>query len=149
MKLDVGSGYNPLRGFKTCDNAVYADYRSIEEVETNSVDVLNCSNTLHHVENLNHMIQEFNRVTKDDGFCIVSECRKEDFKVNLFLDILWYHFILNRRDIYVSREYREYESIFLNNGFKLVFHLERNEKELKLFKKEVPDDGTNKSSIRG
>lgn len=60
LKIDFGSGYNPKKGYKTCDMTLspYLDFISKDnkiydkkgEIQKNSVDVIHCRNTLYEVK---------------------------------------------------------------------------------------------------
>jgi len=86
--IDFGSGYNPQEGFKTCDVNAGCDYNSIEEVESNSVEYIRARNVLHHIEDLNSLLNQFKRVLIKGGKVIVIDCKEDFFKINVLLDTI-------------------------------------------------------------
>lgn len=145
IKIDFGSGYNPKKGFKTCDNTfspfldyVSKDYKIFDknnELRQNSVDVLYCRNTLHHIKEIDKLLKNFYNYLKNGGYLEIIECRKEFFKNNLLLDNIWYRYINNDKEIFISQEYRDYISLSLQIGFKLESIEYFNEKEKIVLKK--------------
>lgn len=136
MKLDVGSGYNPAKGYKTCDINFGCDFHNIKEVPSGSAEITRIRNVLHHVPNLDDIANDLYRVTKSNGYLLVIECKKDDFDKNKLLDTIWYRSVNIRNEIFISNEYRNYESYLLKSGFTLIKSSLINEKEIKIFKKE-------------
>ena len=76
MKLDIGSGPKPLKGFLTVDKNPWYKPDIIVDIENeaipikdNIVEEINCSHTLEHIQpiKLDFVISEFWRVLKHDG----------------------------------------------------------------------------------
>jgi len=126
--IDLGSGYNPKKGYKTCDVNAYCNYYDINEIKNNSVDVFHIRNVLHHVENLDEFISKIYKKLKIGGKIHLIDCSEEAYSSNLYLDRLWYRWITNRKDIYISPKYRDIFSYFNNNKFKIISNKKKNEK---------------------
>ena len=82
IKLDFGSGYNPMHDYKTCDIYGYVDYYfdPIEykiDAEDNTFDVIRCRNVIHHIKDIDKLSKEFKRVLKTNGVLEITEARKE------------------------------------------------------------------------
>lgn len=141
LKIDFGSGYNPKEGFKTCDITTspmldyYFNGMVIDELEFKSVDEFYSRNVLHHIENLEYTLKLLYRYLKQHGTLTIIECRKEFYETNYFLDILWYRGIIPRPEIFISKEYRDYNSIMVSIGFRLYHRYFENEKEVSIWKK--------------
>lgn len=147
MKLDFGSGYNPRKGYLTCDftsnpflDFHFENYKIVnkhgEKVKSNSFDEIVCRNVLHHISNLELVIFELQRVLNHNGKLRIIEPNKDYFKQNVFLDKLWYRFINDRKDIWFSETYRDYQYI-LNKYFSSSKMVLQGEKEyITCFKKE-------------
>ncbi len=147
MKIDFGSGYNPKQGYKSCDfteNPIldfqvknYKIYSDINiELPQNSVDEFYVRNTLHHIKDLSLILQMFYFYLKNNGKLIIIDCRSDFYEKNLFLDKLWYRYIIPRPEIWFSNTYRNYKKIALKVGFKLIKEKIKNEKEIFEFIKE-------------
>jgi len=126
MKLDYGSGSQPKEGFLSSDfcgaphyDFYIKDYKVIG-AKDHSFDVIHCRNVIHHIakEDLPRLFDEFKRLLKHDGQLIISEPRKEFHKQNLILDVIWYRFLTNNRDIMLPREYVDYKEYL--NEFEMV-----------------------------
>lgn len=145
LKIDFGSGYNPKKGYKTCDMTLspYLDFISKDnkiydkkgEIQKNSVDVIHCRNTLHHVKDLESLIKNFYTYLKPNGRLEVIDCRKEYFKGNVFLDKVWYRYINKNENIYISETYNDYKKMCESVGFKKVIERYKEEKEITIFLK--------------
>jgi ubiquinone/menaquinone biosynthesis C-methylase UbiE len=140
MILDFGSGYNPKQGFKTCDitsNPMLDYHFDVETYRINCedsvFDYIRCKNVLHHVEDLNRLYKEFQRVLKPNGQLYIYEPNKNGFEANVYLDKLWYNSI-NRIEIYIAEQYRDYEKLALQRDFTLIFKQEKDYFEKKVFK---------------
>lgn len=144
MKIDFGSGYNPKQGYKSCDfteNPIldfqvknYKIYYDLnKELSENSVDEFFVRNTIHHIKDLNQLFKMFFKYLKNDGKLIIIEVNEKNFKANLFLDQLWYRYIIPRSEIWFSKTYRNYKKIALKHGFKLKKENIENEKEIMEF----------------
>lgn len=145
LNIDFGSGYNPKKGYKTCD---FTDSPSLDfqaknnrifsrrgELSNCSVDKIYCRNVIHHIENFKELFDNFYRYIKKNGTLEIIDCRKEYYYSNFFMDRLWYRFINYSPKIYISENYRDYESICKKSGFKLVSKTFNKEKEILIFKK--------------
>lgn len=137
-KLDFGSGYNPKKGFKSCDIYGYVDYyfdpiKYKINVNDNEFDFIRCKNVIHHVKDLNKLSDEFYRVLKNDGLLKIIDVRKEYYDSNYFLDYLWYRYIIPRYDIWFSNKYRNCRNYFKN--FYLINYFIYKEKEIFILKK--------------
>ena len=126
MKLDYGSGSQPKEGFLSSDfcgmphyDFYIKDYKVIG-VKDHSFDVIHCRNVIHHIPkaDLPRLFDEFKRLLKHDGQLIISEPREEFHKQNLILDIIWYRFLTNNRDIMLPQEYVDYKQYL--NDFEIV-----------------------------
>ena len=128
IKLDYGSGAKPREGFKTSDftgtsNLDYfiVDYRVID-LEDNSCDVIHCRNVIHHIpeQDLPILFDEFNRLLKKGGKLIISEPKEEYHKQNLFLDMIWYRFLVYNKNIMLPLKYVNFRNFVKSGVFTLV-----------------------------
>jgi 2-polyprenyl-3-methyl-5-hydroxy-6-metoxy-1,4-benzoquinol methylase len=126
MKLDYGSGSQPKEGFLTSDfvgTPIYdfyvKDYRVVD-AKDNSFDSIHCRNVIHHIpeKDLPILFDEFRRLLKPNGQLIISEPRKEFHKQNLILDIIWYRFLKDDREIIIPQEYVDYKQYL--NDFEII-----------------------------
>lgn len=140
--VDIGSGYNPRPGFKTCDDNFNCDFYSVREIPENSVDVFNCRNVVHHVEDVFNFSQNMFNKMKENSAIVITDCRRENYNTNFFLDVLWYRYVFQRPNIFICSQYRDY-SYFFKLFFNCVFHGEDHEKEIKIFTK-----GNNMDAIK-
>jgi ubiquinone/menaquinone biosynthesis C-methylase UbiE len=116
IKIDFGSGYNPLPGYKKCDitNSPSLDYffdlniYRIINCEDNSVDEICCKNVLHHVRDIRRLFFEFRRILRPGKILKIVEPTREAFPANVFLDFLWYRGIIYRPEVWFSNVYRNY-----------------------------------------
>lgn len=117
MKLDYGSGSQPKEGFLTSDfigtptyDFYVKDYKVVD-AKDNSFDSIHCRNVIHHIpeKDLPILFDEFKRLLKPNGQLIISEPRKEFHKQNLILDIIWYRFLKDDREIILPQEYVDYK----------------------------------------
>lgn len=141
LKIDFGSGYNPKNGYKTCDitNAPFLDFmydgNKIIGCKENSVDEFYLRNVVHHIENLEDVFSMLHHYLKKNGIIKIIDVRKECYKQNVILDIIWYRYVMPRREIWFSFVYRDYFEILKNTGFKLVKQYIENEKEVSMWRK--------------
>ena len=143
-RLDFGSGYNPRKGFKTCDMTMlpFLDYvfdpdnYKIVNCEDQSIDIIYCRNVLHHIPNLSALFNEFNRILKPNGRIVIIEPTKETFRINVFLDYFWYRWLIPRPEVWFASNYRDYKKE-LTRLFQCVKIFTRNEKELVVYRKVV------------
>jgi hypothetical protein len=126
--IDIGSGHNPKSGWLTCDTNAYCDFYSIEEIPNNYVDSFNMRNVLHHIRDLDNFINKLKLKCKYSTIINITDCTKEYYAQNVFLDNLWYRGIFKRYDIDIIKEYRDLEKIFIDNGFKLINKHKQKEK---------------------
>jgi len=103
MKLDYGSGYNPVKGFKSSDfvsgNYDYFIKDCRVDCEDETFTAIHCKNVVHHIPDLDKLFREFNRILKPKGKVLVCDCRKEAYFVNRVYDTIWYRFVNKRYDI--------------------------------------------------
>ena len=131
LKIDFGSGYNPNKEYKTCDitflpNLDYAYdifNNTIIGLEENTVDEFYLRNVVHHIKDLDATFEMLYRYLKPGGIIKIIDVRKEYFKKNVILDIIWYRYVIPRYEIWFSRTYREY----FNNLKKLKLELLKKE----------------------
>lgn len=141
LKIDFGSGYNPKEGYKTCDitNAPFLDFaydgKEIIGCGKNSVDEFYLRNVVHHIPNLEEVFSMFSLYLKRNGTIKIIDVRKEYYKKNVILDILWYRYVIPRREVWFSTTYRDYGCILKKLGFELVSHTFQKEKEVTIWKK--------------
>lgn len=133
--IDVGSGYNPKDGYLKCDFNYGCDFYGIEEIPDNYVDKFHIRNTLHHIRDLNEFAKILYEKQKDGGQLKIIDCRKEYYDKNYFLDFLWYRFVFLRKDIFISKQYRNLKIPFILIGYILERQDYDNEKVILTFKK--------------
>jgi ubiquinone/menaquinone biosynthesis C-methylase UbiE len=136
-KLDFGSGYNPVDGFKTCDINGYVDYYFdpiLYKIKTDDkFNYIRCRNVFHHIRDLKKLSKEFYRVLKDNGKLEIIEARKEYYNENYYLDYFWYRYVIPRYEVWFSNEYRDCREYF--NIFTLEDYKVEGEKEIFIYKK--------------
>jgi ubiquinone/menaquinone biosynthesis C-methylase UbiE len=137
MKLDFGSGYNPKKGYFSCDIYGYVDYyfdplKYKIDCDNNLFEEINCRNVIHHIKDIEKLTKEFKRVLRPQGIINIIECREENYSENYYLDYLWYRFIIPRKEIWFSNRYRNYSEIF-KKYFKFEHYEVSNEKEFYKF----------------
>ena len=134
LKIDFGSGYNPEKGYKTCDftYSPFLDYaynrsdNKIYDLEEKSVDIFRLKNVLHHCD-IEKVVKCLSNYLKDDGEIIIIEPNKENYSSNRGLDILWYRYIYPRYEIPIPPVKRfNYVEEFIKNNF-YVFSVEKSE----------------------
>lgn len=146
IRIDFGSGYNPTKGFSTCDftNSPFLDYQVIKnkiynkkgkEILKNSVDEIRCRNVLHHIKNLEDLLKQFFYYLKNNGKLTIIECNKSNYLANICLDNLWYRYVIPRKEIWISNNYRDYRKYCNLIGFKEINNKIYLEKEYSIFKK--------------
>ncbi len=146
LKIDFGSGYNPLSGFSSCDftenpmlDFQVKNYKifkdSVKEIDDASVDEFYARNVIHHIKDLTRLFKMFYKYLKPCGRLTVIDCREKFFKQNVFLDRLWYRYVIPREEIWFSENYRDYIEIAKENGFSIDEYIKENEKEIVFFSK--------------
>lgn len=131
IKIDFGSGYNPCDGYKTCDmtGSPYLDYwydmenniiwSKKGELEKGSVSEFRIKNVLHHVVDVECLVKLLSEYLMDDGKLLFIEPKEQYYRTNIILDYIWYRYVQQFYEIKIICWYREFISIFLNNGFKI------------------------------
>ncbi len=143
LKIDFGSGYNPNSEYKTCDvtylpNLDYVydqDNNIILGCTINSVDEFYLRNVVHHLPDMERTFKCLLSYLKDDGEIKIIDVRKEFYKQNVILDILWYRYVIPRYEVWFSNHYRDYFKILENLGMKRVDYYIENEKEVSVWKR--------------
>lgn len=141
LKIDFGSGYNPKKGYKTCDitNAPFLDFfydgKEIIGCQKNSVKEFYLRNVVHHIPNLEEVFLMFSEYLKKGGTIKIIDVRKEYYQKNVILDIIWYRYVIPRREIWFSTVYRDYGSILKKIGFQLIYDTTIKEKEVTVWRK--------------
>lgn len=143
--IDIGSGYNPAKGYKTADitGMPYLDYLIKDdkiysrhgELKENSVDMFKLRNTIHHVENLNILLNNLFKYLKPNGIIKIIDCNKEHYFSNYCLDNLWYRYVIPRKEIFIANTYRDYTNLAKKIGFNLLNRTSKNEKEFIILQK--------------
>jgi len=94
--------------------------------DDNYFDIITCFLALHHIKDIDIILQELNRILKDDGYIIVVEHNIIDYYNYLIVDIehLIYEYIKNDNKEYInnplySKYYNwiEWDEIFKKNNF--------------------------------
>lgn len=142
LKIDFGSGYNPYKGYKTCDitYSPFLDYvydknlNIILGLEENSVDIFRLKNVLHHCD-INNVVLCFKKYLKNDGLIEIIEPTKENYESNRCLDIFWYRYIYPRYEISIPPIKRiDYTTIFLKHNFTIYSYKQQNIYDITIFK---------------
>jgi ubiquinone/menaquinone biosynthesis C-methylase UbiE len=143
LKIDFGSGYSHNKEYKTCDitympNLDYV-YDSIanEIIGCNekSVDEFYLRNVVHHIPDLEKTFRCLHRYLKRKGLIKIIDARKEYYKQNIILDIIWYRYVIPRYDIWFSTHYRDYFKTLVELNFERINYYIENEKEVSIWKK--------------
>jgi ubiquinone/menaquinone biosynthesis C-methylase UbiE len=135
MFIDFGSGYDPYKNFLKCDVNYGCDFYSIKEIPDNSCKLIRCRNVLHHVKNLRSIFKEFNRILVKGGKVVIIDCNKENFKINYFLDNLYYKGIANNKNMWYTEKYREITKYINRNNFNIEKNYKIKEKVWIVLKK--------------
>lgn len=128
MKLDFGSGFAPCPGWATLDEGENCTFNSIDQLQDDSISRLRFRNVLHHIEDMESLFKALMPKLRKRSKIVVIECRREYFKANVCLDILWYRFF-QYRPMYIAPQYRDYTSIIEKYGFTVQQRTYKNEKE--------------------
>lgn len=143
LKIDFGSGYNPNKEYKLCDitylpNLDYV-YDQRENIilgcEENTVDEFYLRNVVHHLPDMRKTFSCLARYLKKKGIIKIIDCRREFYKQNVILDILWYRYVIPRYEVWFSNHYRDYFSILKELGFEQVDYFIEQEKEVSIWRK--------------
>ena len=102
------------------------------QIKNNSIDFINISMVLHHIENINETLNEFKRIISNNGIICIREHDCKDKSFGTFLDILhglyslvWTEpmedpdFIQNYYANYKS--YEEWDNLFRVHGFQKIY----------------------------
>ena len=137
MCFDFGSGYNPKKGYKTCDvvtNPIldywYDGQNTIVGLKEDSVDVFYLRNVIHHIPDLHKTLSVIKKYLKRKGRLVIIDCNKEHFHSNVILDKIWYRYVRNDSNIFISESYRDYMNVLIELGFKLLYYKQVKEKEI-------------------
>lgn len=144
IKIDFGSGYNPRKGFMTCDFVPSPNLDFLftgddiinqygESIE--NINIIYIRNVLHHIEELDNVLNLLYNKLSYDGIIIIEEARKEYYAQNYTLDCLWYRYVLPRDDIWFSEIYRDYKSILETLGLVNIKWNVNKEKEMSIWLK--------------
>lgn len=146
IKIDFGSGYNPKKGYSSCDitcspmldfvwlnNALYSKHG---RVASETVDKVYCRNVLHHIPNLDVTLKALCSYLKPGGALKIIDCDKAHFGTNNLLDKIWYRYIIPRPDIYIANEYRDYIAMLKSLNMRLLYKANIEEKEITVWYKE-------------
>lgn len=135
--IDFGSGYNPKEGYKTCDVVTnpmldywYDGQNTIVGLEEASVDVFYLRNVIHHIPDLHKTLSVIKKYLKRKGRLVIIDCNKEHFRSNVILDKIWYRYVRNDSNIFISESYRDYMNVLIELGFKLLYYKQVKEKEI-------------------
>lgn len=99
------------------------------DIESNSFDFVTCILMLHHVKNLDVLLEEIKRILKPNGILLIIEHNNYDDYDNLILDILHmlYGYLYDKNNRYLSNpDYAKYYNSFMWNfilnkkNFKLI-----------------------------
>ncbi len=143
LKIDFGSGYNHKEGYKSCDitNLPNLDYVYDEKndkilyLEEESVDEFYLRNVVHHLKDISKTFKCLDKYLKKGAIITIIDVRKEFYKQNLFLDNLWYRFIIPRNEIWFSPIYRDYFKILDEMNYCKIEYIVKEEKEVSVWKK--------------
>lgn len=144
LKIDFGSGYNPKKGFKTCDITFspYLDYvydkenNIILDLNKNSVDEFYCKNVLHHT-NIKKVVKCLYSYLKPNGTLIIIEPQEKYYEQNRCLDIFWYRYIYPRYEITIPPIKRINYIEICSKYFKIEKHFKKDVYDIYILKKNV------------
>lgn len=137
LYIDFGSGYNPKKGYKTCDVVTnpmldywYDGQDTIVGLKEASVDIFYLRNVIHHIPDLYKTLSVIKKYLKHKGKLIIIDCNKEHFNTNVILDKIWYRYVRNDNRIFISESYRDYMDVIIELGFKPLYYKQIKEKEI-------------------
>lgn len=145
LKIDFGSGYNPNKDYKVCDITWLPNLDYVYDQENNvilgcestSVDEFYLRNVVHHIPDLKKTFKCLLSYLKDDGEIKIIDVRKNFYKQNVILDILWYRYVIPRYEVWFSKHYRDYFKILESLGMKRVEYYIQDEKEVSVWRKSL------------
>ena len=111
--VDVENWFDTYTNKNTNIKMVITDGKTIN-IKDNSVDVILCNHVLHHIENLNEMLDEIARIIKKDGLLIIKEHNCYYKELSYVIDI--YHalyelvFRKKQNDKFIENYYSNYLS---------------------------------------
>lgn len=111
--VDVENWFDTYTNKDTNIEMVITDGKTIN-IKDNSVDVILCNHVLHHIENLNEMLDEIARIIKKDGVLIIKEHNCYYKELSYVIDI--YHamyelvFRKKQNDKFIDNYYSNYLS---------------------------------------
>lgn len=143
LKIDFGSGYNPNHEYKTCDITYLPNLDYVYDQENNvilgckthSVDEFYLRNVVHHLPDIEKTFRCLLSYLKNNGEIKIIDVRKEFFKQNVILDIIWYRYVIPRYEVWFSGYYRDYFKILENLGMERVDYYIQEEKEVSVWRK--------------
>jgi SAM-dependent methyltransferase len=113
-----------MRGYKKCDitTSHALDYQydgndCIIGLQPHSVDTFNVRNVIHHLPDIRRTVKCLKRYIKTDGKVVIADCDVAHFTANVFLDKVWYRFVNQDEEIFISPEWRDYFTIMREEGF--------------------------------
>lgn len=143
--IDIGSGYNPTKGFKTADITEFPNldyiiknnkiYSKTAELKVNSVDKFRLRNVVHHIKDLNQLLVNLFKYLKPNGTIEIIDCNKEHYSANVCLDNLWYRYVIPRKEIFIADAYRDYAKLAKTIGFNVLKQNTIDEKEITILQK--------------
>lgn len=127
LKIDFGSGYNPLAGYKTCDfiplpNLDYwydKSRNAIIDLQLGSVTEFYAKNVFHHIKDVKRVANMLYSYLKPKGILVVIEPSSESYPVNVVLDTIYYRWANYKPEIWFSYVYRDFTLDFTSAGFAL------------------------------
>lgn len=94
-------------------------------------------NVVHHLPDMRRTFECLLRYLKDGGTIQIIDARKEYFKQNVILDILWYRYVIPRPEIWFSTIYRDYFKVLEELGMERIEYFIQEEKEVSIWKKSL------------
>ena len=95
-----------------------------------TVDEFYLRNVVHHIPDLQRTFATLKKYLKVGEKLIIIDCNKDHYKTNVFLDNLWYRFVDNNNEIFISKQYRDYINVLIKLGFKQLYYKSFKEKEI-------------------
>jgi hypothetical protein len=85
---------------------------------------------VYHIPDLQRTFITLKKYLKVGGKLVIIDCNKGHYKTNVFLDNLWYRFVGNNNEIFISKQYRDYINVLIKLGFKQLYYKSFKEKEI-------------------